>query len=122
MALPPLSAEDRAAALQKAARVRTERAEIKTRLKSGLVPLSDVLADAATDDVVGKTKVSALLESMPGVGKIRARQIMDRLGIAENRRARGLGSSQVEALKAEFAAVLPSRPRPAVPPFGWPGT
>ena len=113
MALPQLSAEDRASALQKAKRVRTERAEVKGQLKV-TVTLPDVLTRAATDDMVGKTKVSALLESMPGVGKVRARQIMERLGIAENRRARGLGSSQVEALR-RLAAVLPSRPRPPFP-------
>ena len=28
-------------------------------------------------------RVSALLESMPGVGRVRARQIMDEVGIAE---------------------------------------
>ena len=36
-------------------------------------------------------KVSALLESLPGVGKVRAKQIMERLDIAESRRIRGLG-------------------------------
>jgi ribosomal protein S13 len=50
-------------------------------------------------------KVSALLESMPGVGKVRARQLMERLGIAETRRVRGLGANQVEALKREFGGA-----------------
>ena len=31
-----------------------------------------------SNDVIGKMKVSALLESLPGVGKVRARQIMER--------------------------------------------
>jgi ribosomal protein S13 len=47
-------------------------------------------------------KVSALLEAMPGVGKVRARQIMERLGIAESRRVRGLGANQRTALEHEF--------------------
>jgi len=47
-------------------------------------------------------KVSALLESMPGVGKVRAKQIMERLGIAESRRVRGLGANQRTALEHEF--------------------
>ena len=46
-------------------------------------------------------KVSALLESMPGVGKVRAKQIMERLGIAESRRVRGLGANQRSSLEAE---------------------
>jgi len=43
-------------------------------------------------------KVSALLESLPGVGKVRAKQIMGRLGIVESRRVRGLGTNQRDAI------------------------
>ncbi len=48
-------------------------------------------------------RVVDLLQSMPGLGKVRARQIMERLGIAESRRVRGLGAKQVAALEREFA-------------------
>ena len=103
MALPPLTPDQRAAALEKAAQARKDRAEIKNNLKRGAVSLTDVLNQGQTDDTVGKMKVSALLESMPGVGKVRAQQIMERLGIAESRRIRGLGAKQRTALEAEFA-------------------
>lgn len=103
MALPPLTPDQRAAALEKAAQARKDRAEIKTNLKRGTVTLTDVLNQGQTDDTVGKMKVSALLESLPGVGKVRAQQIMERLGIAESRRIRGLGAKQRAALEAEFA-------------------
>ena len=103
MALPPLTPDQRAAALEKAAQARKDRAEIKTNLKRGIVTLTDVLNQGQTDDTVGKMKVSALLESLPGVGKVRAQQIMERLGIAESRRIRGLGAKQRAALEAEFA-------------------
>jgi hypothetical protein len=105
MALPPLTADERAAALVKATRMRTARAEVKGNLKQGVVTLPAVLKEAATDDVVGKMKVSALLEAMPGVGKVRAAQIMVRLEIAEGRRVRGLGSNQRAALEREFTAA-----------------
>lgn len=94
MSLPPLTPEERAAALEKAARVRRERAEVKANLKRGTVALADVLSWAEASDTIGKMKVSALLESMPGVGKVRARQLMERYGIAESRRIRGLGDNQ----------------------------
>ena len=68
--------------------------------------LSEVIKDGSTDDVIGKMKVSALLESLPGVGKVRAKQIMERLGIAESRRVRGLGANQRAALEQEFGADL----------------
>lgn len=105
MALPPLTPEQRAAALEKAAKARKERAEVKNELKRGGTSLSEVLKKGQTDDVVGKMKVSALLESMPGVGKVRAKQIMDRLNIAESRRVRGLGTNQRAALEREFGGL-----------------
>lgn len=106
MALPPLTPEQRADALAKAAAARRQRAEVKNRLKHSGASLSDVLAEGQQDTdsgrVVGKMKVTALLESMPGVGRVRARQIMQRLGISESRRVRGLGANQVAALEREF--------------------
>jgi transposase len=102
VALPPLTPEQRAAALEKAAKARKERAEVKNKLKTNDKTLPEVLKEGQTDDVIGKMKVSALLESMPGVGKVRARQIMERLGIAESRRVRGLGANQRTALENEF--------------------
>lgn len=104
MALPPLTPEQRAAALEKAAQVRRARAEIRNRLKHSGGLLVDVLENGQQGDVVGKMKVSALLESMPGVGKVRARQIMERIGISESRRVRGLGVKQREALAREFGS------------------
>jgi S13-like protein len=106
VALPPLTPDQRAAALEKAARARKERAEVKTRLKHGSTSLSQVLKDGQSDDIVGKMKVSALLESVPGIGKVRARQIMERLGIAESRRVRGLGANQRAALENEFGGGI----------------
>jgi hypothetical protein len=102
--LPTLTADERAVALEKAARVRKERAEVKNRLKRGTTTLHAVLRDAAEDDALANMKVLALVQSMPGVGKVRAPQIMERLGIAEGRRVRGLGPNQRTALEAEFAA------------------
>ena len=106
MALPPLTPAQRAAALEKAAKARKDRAEVKNNLKRGAITLPAVLKQGQSDDTVGKMKVSALLEAMPGVGKVRARQIMERLGIAESRRVRGLGANQRAALENEFGGDL----------------
>jgi transposase len=103
VALPELTEEQRAAALEKAAAARRARAELKDRLKRGGTTLAEVLKDADTDDVLGKMKVSALLEALPGVGKVRAQQIMERLEIAASRRLRGLGDRQRKALLTEFS-------------------
>jgi signal recognition particle GTPase len=102
VALPQLTAEQRAAALEKAAAARRIRAELKERLKRGGTTLVDVLKQAEENEVLGKMKVSALLEALPGVGKVRAQQTMERLEIAPSRRLRGLGDRQRKALLAEF--------------------
>nr|WP_210727274.1 integration host factor, actinobacterial type [Sanguibacter hominis] len=102
VALPPLTPEQRAAALEKAAEARKARAEIKNRLKYSQGSLSSVIEAGKTDDVIGKMKVVALLESLPGVGKVKAQAIMTEVGIAQSRRIRGLGPHQAEALIERF--------------------
>ena len=102
MALPPLTPEQRAAALQKATAARQARAEVKNRLKYSQGVLSDVIAQGQQDDVIGKLKVVALLESLPGVGKVKARRTMEEIGISETRRIRGLGAQQRDALLRAF--------------------
>jgi ribosomal protein S13 len=42
--------------------------------------------------------VKSLLESLPGVGKVKAGKLMDEIGIADNRRVQGLGAQQKAAL------------------------
>lgn len=104
MALPPLTPEQRAAALEKAARARKVRADLKDRLKHSKTTLREVLEAGQTDEAVGKLKVVALIEAMPGVGKVRAATIMDKLDISPSRRVRGLGVKQRNALEREFAS------------------
>jgi hypothetical protein len=97
MATPPqLTPEQRQAALAKAAEARAARAEIKARLRNESLTLADALE--SDDQNVGKLKVVSLLEALPGVGKVKARKIMEDIGIADNRRVQGLGSQQRQAL------------------------
>lgn len=104
MALPTLTKEERADALLKATAARKIRAEVREKLKGNKISLADVFSRIQTEDAVGKMKVVAFLESMPGVGKIRAENIMERLGIAPSRRLRGLGPNQINALLTEFSS------------------
>ena len=101
MPLPTLTEEQRREALAKAAEARRKRADLKDKLKTGQMTVRDVL-DRKGDDVVGKMRVSSVLESLPGLGKVRARKLMERLDISTSRRVRGLGAKQKEALLAEF--------------------
>ncbi|HVR34036.1 MAG TPA: integration host factor, actinobacterial type [Acidimicrobiia bacterium] len=100
---PQMSDDQRAAALERAAQARRLRAEVKELLKSGSLDLQGLLDRAEADDLIGGIKVAAVLSSMPGTGKVKAKRLMEQLGIADNRRLRGLGDRQRAALLAEFS-------------------
>ena len=103
MAIPQLSQEDRAKALQKAQQMRSKRTELRAELKTGKVTLEQVLAKAEADEVIGKMRVKYLLESLPQVGKITAAKIMEEIGIDEARRIQGLGNRQKTQLLEKLA-------------------
>ena len=99
---PALTPEQRQAALAKAAEARKARAVVKERLKSGDLSFREVLELADRDELVAGIKVLAILESVPGVGKVTARRTMAEVGIADTRRIRGLGEQQRRALLEAF--------------------
>ena len=96
-----ISDDVRRAALVKAAAVRRDRAELRGQLKAGDVSLGELL-ERVGDDTVGKMKVLTVLESLPGVGKVRARRAITEIGISETRRLRGLGNRQRTQLLHTF--------------------
>lgn len=104
MPLPPaLSPEQRQAALAKAAVARRRRAEVKERLKAGGLTLKELFEQGDGDEILAKLKVVSVLESLPGVGKVKARRLMQELDIAASRRLRGLGDNQRRRLLDRFA-------------------
>ena len=104
MPLPPqLTPDQRKAALAKAGAARRQRAELKDKLKMGSLTLRELFDQAERDEVVGKMKVLTVLESLPRLGKVKARRLMDEIGISDSRRIQGLGSKQRESLFARLA-------------------
>ena len=97
MALPKLSLEEKKKALKKAQEVRSKRAKIRQSLKNGKTTIREVLANI-NDDVVAKMRVVYLLESLPRIGKVKTKKIMNDIGIDETRRIQGLGNRQKQAL------------------------
>ena len=97
MGVPKISEEDRKKALEKAQKVRKERAALREEMKAGKLAMKDVI-DRKGEDIVGGMRVKYVLESMPGIGKVRAKEIMDQIGIDENRKVKGLGTRRVAAL------------------------
>ena len=114
MGLPPqLTPEERQKALLKAATSRKRRAEIKVLMKNGDISIDAILELAKNDDAIAKMRVKELLESLSGVGKVRAQALMDRLKISSTRRIQGLGRLQIKQLREEFMksehAVTPGK-------------
>ena len=103
MGLPPqLTPEQRQEALLKAATSRKRRSEVKMKIKNGDLSVDTILEMAKTDEAVAKMRVKELLESLSGVGKVRAQSLMERLNISPTRRIQGLGRLQVKQLREEF--------------------
>ena len=93
-----MTPEQRAAGLEKARKVRAERAELTTKLSMGVMKPDEAL-DKAEDPLIGRMKVKAFINALPGYGKVKVERLMKELGISENRRIQGLGTKQMAALK-----------------------
>lgn len=100
---PKLTPEQRRDALAKAAEARRQRAEMKELLSTGSLTLSEVFERAETDEIVAGTKIAAVLVSLPGMGKVKTKRLMEEHGIADNRRIRGLGGRQRQVLLDLFS-------------------
>ena len=105
---PTLSSEQRQEALNQAAIARRIRADTKDELKLGSLSFDALLDLAKHDEMIGRMKVLAVLESMPGLGKVKSRRLMAEIGIASNRRLRGLGETQKVLLSEFFDSAIPA--------------
>ena len=100
-----LTDDERAKALAKAKVMRKARADFKTQITNGTVSVDEIL-NSQDDPVIGKIKVADVLEAIPGVGPSKREMIMDEIGISENRRIRGLGTHQKEAIKEKMLMYM----------------
>ena len=100
MAVPVLTNEQRIAASAKAVEVRTKRAALRRQLKDAQISFNEVLAVAESDEIVSGMRVVTILESLPGIGKIKAATLMETCEIAFSRRMKGLGTTQAQKLRS----------------------
>ena len=75
----------------------------RTSSRWATLSLADLLTEADSNETIGKMKVVSVLESLPGLGKVKARRLMETVGISDSRRLQGLGAKQREALLKETA-------------------
>jgi guanylate kinase len=103
MSRPPhMSLEDRRKALEISKESRRERAKYKSLVNSGEISLNDFLVLADSNSILARMRVKDLLESIPGYGKVRVENLMNRTGISLTRRVQGLGKKQRSALLEHF--------------------
>ena len=97
MGAPPnLTTQERRDALKAAVAARRSRAAFKEEIKVGKKSWKD--AFSAQDESIKKMRVRELIESLPGVGEVRAKNILEKAGISPTRRVGGVGRTQNEKL------------------------
>lgn len=96
MALPQMTPEQRAAALEKARIVREKRSAAMKELAEGKMTPQAFMDNS--DPVYAKVKVLAFLKKLPGVGAAKAAKALEVCNIPETRRLGGLGANQKAAL------------------------
>lgn len=112
MTTPALDDESRSRGRDRALQARRERAAIKRGLREGVVDVAEVLSRREEDPAVGRMRVIDLVESMPGLGPVRAANVIESCAIAPSRRLRGLGDRQASALVRALAPAGRRAPRP----------
>jgi hypothetical protein len=101
MALPVMTAEQRASALAKAAEARQAQSELLGRVRSGQLPAGELLS--GEDPVAGRIRVKRAILALPGVGQAKAATALHEAGVQENRRVGGLTAGQRERLLEQLS-------------------
>lgn len=105
---PKLSNRFRRKAGKNAVLARQERARIKDQVSSG--ELNFFTLFETQSKAIARMKMIDLLQSVPGVGKVRAQVILDRAKISPSRRIGGIGHRQLALLRKEFL-LMKNSPR-----------
>jgi len=92
---------DRAAASRAAVAARRARAAVKTAIESGQRSALDVAETAWRDGASAEAslRITDLLTSIAGIGRVRAERFLQDLGISERKRVGGLGARQRPRLR-----------------------
>ncbi len=103
MTVSALDDASRSRGRERALEARRRRAEIKRDLRSARRGVAEVLSLREEDPVVGRMRVVDFIEALPGIGPVRAGEVMAECAISPSRRLRGLGEHQARALTRALA-------------------
>lgn len=94
MTTPELTKEQRREGFERALRLRRARADLKAVLTAG-----DAVLEAAWEQPVAQgMKVVDLLRALPGIGDVKAAQLLEAAGIPEKNTVRACGKRQTDRL------------------------
>lgn len=99
--IPELTDEQRAEALKKAMQARTARKEFRLMLKAGGMEVGEALEQP----VAKRMKIMAFLMSFPKVGRNKALDIINAVGISQERRVSGLTERQKRGVVEQVLAI-----------------
>lgn len=103
MNIPFISKEKREESLKKARHYKIQRSKIKKSLKNGEIHLCDIFENNEDmKDIVANIKIVDIVKSLPGIGEIKAKNILKKLCISEKKTLKGLGEKQRENFKKYF--------------------
>ena len=105
---PKLSNRFRRKAGRNAVLARQERARIKDQVSSGELNFFSLFESKSK--AIARMKMIDLLQSVPGIGKVRAQVILERAKISPSRRIGGIGNRQLALLRREFL-LMKNSPR-----------
>ncbi|MFM8867807.1 MAG: hypothetical protein ACKOFZ_05925 [Ilumatobacteraceae bacterium] len=89
--------------LEELAQLRSSMDATIATVASGDRSVAEVFAAAEHDSAVGYLYAVKVLEADPRVGKVRARRVLDDLGLGETTRISDLGAERVASILAEVA-------------------
>ena len=82
--------------------MRRVRSEVVDAVEDGTLTLGDVFDRSADRPMVAGIKILTVLEAVPGVGKVRARRLLDAAGIEESDRIDQLTDARRRSLLEEL--------------------
>ena len=94
----------RVAALELAERIRTTRETLIEQVRVGAVELRQILD--SQDPYIRVVKVVTVIENLPGLGKVKARRILDEVGISANLKIDRLDEDRRARLLGHFEALF----------------
>lgn len=103
MAVSPTTARQTDAVLAQASQLRNDMQALVASVADGSLGLRDVFEHASTSHMHGFVYLVKVVEALPGVGKVRARRVLEAHGLGERNRVADVPPAMQNRLVEAFA-------------------